>query len=649
MKRIIFGMACLLLSWPLFSQQAEGRLAPLSAWLQSALSQSDIVSANPFSATPIAHTTATGTFYTLQISAKTLEKVRQESPAAISLQVPMPDGTIASLTMAQSELFTSDFMVTTRVQGQAWATPYTPALLYRGLTQDEQDDSEGLAVVALSANCLRAIFEYKGRRWVLGPKADNPLQGRYILYATEAMSLPLGFRCVSEQTPSGSTLSPVQTVSRTPSENCVRVHVEVNFGLFDHFNQSVKETADYVAFMYHVVSTLYYLEQINTVLGQIQIWTTPDPYPTGTSKEILKAFGATVQDAIGGDLGHLLARYPDSLGNNRGGYAWINVLCNNYNPVDSTGPYAYSNVSGFFEELPTYSWDVGVVAHEMGHNLGAFHTHNCVWNNDSTQIDDCGNVWLLTNGEDDDNDGAIDNIEEATSCFDSTNVILPAAGTIMSYCHLIDGVGIDLTLGFDTQVGDLIRASVAAASCLAPCDSLCHASLHLFDPITEPADWEADQYIIAQNVVTIDSGIVDYDAGQYIALKPGFHATVDSGAIFRAFIDGCGNERPALSGPPPLALRTAVVTTPQARLSVQPNPADFSFQLKIEIKAKDQQMGLYLTDQLGRIVKPISDRQWWPPGTQTLTVLIADLTPGLYYLVCETDLGRQATPIMIQH
>ncbi|RMD70402.1 MAG: hypothetical protein D6818_09130, partial [Bacteroidetes bacterium] len=558
MKKIFIAMACLLLAGPVLAQN-EARLDPLKGWLEQQLAGTDLLPVvRPFQGGTKTMADAKGIWYQLDLSAKSVSRAAKEAWQAIELEIPMPNGQSAHLQVARNALLlANDFTVLSVTGAQTWETPYEPALHYRGLVLDA--GSEGAAVVTFSDHCLRAIFEWQGQTWNLGPLDNNPLSGKYALYAADEVSLPLGFVCESEPeagTHSEANHSGVQY--RSPEENCVRVRAEVNYGLYTRLNGSIKETADYVAFMYNVVSTIYYLEQIHTVLSQIHIWTVPDPYPSTDSRAALRGFGGWIQNAVGGDLAHLLANYADSVGNDLGGRAWTGVLCDTFDMVDSSGPYAYSNVEGAFEELPTYSWDVTVVAHEMGHNLGSHHTHDCVWNGDSTQIDDCGNLWLLSNGEDDDNDGTVDNPEEAKACFDSTNVILPTAGTIMSYCHLVDGVGIDLTLGFGSQPGDVIRNTVANAACLGSCDSLCLATLHLFDPITEPADHEADQYIIAQNEVSLDSGVVDYDAGQYVVLKPGFHATVDSGALFHAFIDGCGNLRPAMHGPPPTTLNHAM-------------------------------------------------------------------------------------------
>ena len=90
-----------------------------------------------------------------------------------------------------------------------------------------------------------------------------------------------------------------------------------------------------------------------------------------------------------------------------------------------------------------------VVAHEMGHNFGSSHTHDCVWGpNNNQQIDDCGSL-VLGGG----------------SCYNPSAPIVPSGGgTIMSYCHL-NSVGIDFTKGFGTEPGNLIRQEHSTCMC----------------------------------------------------------------------------------------------------------------------------------------------------------------------------------------
>ena len=63
-----------------------------------------------------------------------------------------------------------------------------------------------------------------------------------------------------------------------------------------------------------------------------------------------------------------------------GGIAWLDGLCSN-----SYG-YAFSanltNDTTFNFPNPSYTWNLMVCTHEVGHNIGSEHTHACVWADD---------------------------------------------------------------------------------------------------------------------------------------------------------------------------------------------------------------------------------------------------------------------------
>jgi hypothetical protein len=99
------------------------------------------------------------------------------------------------------------------------------------------------------------------------------------------------------------------------------------------------------------------------------------------------------------------------------------------------------------------------MTHELGHNLGSPHTHACAWNGNNTAIDGCG--------------PASGNDEGCTGPLPTTT-----KGTIMSYCHLVNSVGISFANGFGPQPGDLIRQTIDSKACMSgDCTKSCAVTL----------------------------------------------------------------------------------------------------------------------------------------------------------------------------
>ena len=128
------------------------------------------------------------------------------------------------------------------------------------------------------------------------------------------------------------------------------------------------------------VSQVYFGE-VNVHINVVNtiIWNTVDPYASiindaGTMLSTLRNHWTANNGSIPRDLVHLLTKRSNT---GTGGIAYVDVLCSN-----SWG-YAFSsdlnsNTSFSFPN-PSYTWNLFVVAHEIGHNVGSSHTHWCGW------------------------------------------------------------------------------------------------------------------------------------------------------------------------------------------------------------------------------------------------------------------------------
>lgn len=384
-----------------------------------------------------------------------LDEIFHRRPQAFRFSLNTPDGPV-ELQLVQRDITTPDFRI--GLNGSENAAYIAQGVHYRG------------AVVGRSGS-LAAVSVFDGEISVVAALPDKgnlvfrKLQHEegYISFYENDVRLARQTECgvdadMEAQAPPVDDLLPGATTAR--AGNCVRVHLEGNYELYRDEGQSVPATISYLEGMFNVVSVLYGNESIDIALSYINVWNTPDdPFSDQTSNEGLTTLEAYVDagNTVHGDLIHLVSGSNE----NNGGIAWVNVLCH----ADASKRSAYSNVNGYYTGLPlTYSWDVQVFAHEMGHNLGSRHTHSCNWNGNSTQIDDCGNVYVHNMG----------GTPEGSACFNASNPIIPSSavgGTVMSYCHLTSA-GINFANGFGQQPGDLIRSRVQSAACLDNCDGL---------------------------------------------------------------------------------------------------------------------------------------------------------------------------------
>ncbi len=267
----------------------------------------------------------------------------------------------------------------------------------------------------------------------------------YIIYSDSNLKIANTFHCDFKDDESRAVNQNVLTQKNTTSTRCVTIYFEIDYTLFQNNNNSTLQTANWMTSVFNNVQTLYANDGISIAIKSLYIWTTLDPYEGigTTSTDYLYKFNE-VRPVFDGDVGQLVGIEPTGLG---GVAIGINGLCSQNN-------FSYSDVSFSYDSVPTYSWTIEVITHELGHLLGSPHTHACVWNGNNTAIDNCGSS-VSGSGS------------EGYSCI-STPAILPSSGgTIMSYCHLIGSVGINFSNGFGPQPAAAILNDVNNGLCLS--------------------------------------------------------------------------------------------------------------------------------------------------------------------------------------
>ncbi len=203
-----------------------------------------------------------------------------------------------------------------------------------------------------------------------------------------------------------------------------------------------------------------YAQELNVHLymGYFEKYTLDEPsgyfYDGRQPGELLEEFSSDWSrrmNSVDRVTAHLYALIRPVGGSFVGGIAYLDQLCNKKNK----GGYGVSTVYVNANDVPgdpnrsnAFVWDVFVAAHEMGHNIGSPHTHNCFWN---PPVDTCQLSYAI-----DGTDG----------CFSDRSLKKVVPGTIMSYCHLENGNRTPLTFG--TRVAERMRTWIKAAPCAVP-------------------------------------------------------------------------------------------------------------------------------------------------------------------------------------
>ena len=368
----------------------------------------------------------------LSLNQGEIEKLLKKPTDLLQLNIPLIGSGPMELQLYQAQVFTEGFHVYAASNPNE-PYPYNSGLYYWGIVNG---DEHSLAGLAIHKEEVMGFIYYEGVVYNLG-KLNETNDGTHIIYKENDLIITNSLGCsVNDNHFVGNDVDGLQINAEKAADNCVRMYVEVDFDIYNG-KGGVTQAADYVSDVFAQVAILYANESINFTVNEILVWDVVDPYTGTSTSDYLNQFRTALNGSYNGDLAHLVGY------NGGGGIAYVDVLCNGLYGV------GYSDINSTYANVPTYSWTIEVLTHEIGHNLGSRHTHDCVWNGNNTAIDGCGPAAGYGN-----------------SCGGGP---LPSSGTIMSYCHLVSGVGIDFNLGFGQQPGDLIRNEVYNAPCLAPC------------------------------------------------------------------------------------------------------------------------------------------------------------------------------------
>ncbi len=262
----------------------------------------------------------------------------------------------------------------------------------------------------------------------------------HVLYPDQMLLVKPEFQCGVQDLEPGISLSAPDSLY---VDRCkvVKIFFECDYKLYQDKNRSVNNVKNYITSLFNVVKTLYYNEGVNLEISDIMVWTSQDPFLHTDLASILYHYSNYRQNNFTGNLAQLVTTFAPQ---QQGGIAFLGTLCQPYN--GNAGPHSFAYIYNSFSQLPSYSWSVEVMAHELGHNFGSPHTHACFWGPFRNQ--------------------ALDNCQPPENNGCPAGPAPTGGGTIMSYCHLT-GYGINFSKGFGDEPGDVIRIAAQNRSCVS--------------------------------------------------------------------------------------------------------------------------------------------------------------------------------------
>lgn len=559
----------------------------------------------------------------LQPETDKVNRLYQSAPNAIALTLQTAEGDSYVLEMMRSNPFAAGANVGYYDANGAHSFAYDKGVHYQGAVAGAQ---KSLAAMSVFANGdIMILFANDKGNFVAGKLDDN--SNRYILYNDKDFT-------ISPPTVCGVTDDmqirdvPVETGGKTTAAYvCKKVSLywEVDYELFQSKQSSTLIVQGYVTGLFNQVQTLYRNEQVAVELKTLYMWTVDDGYADGSSGAALNSFRSTwngKNNNFDGDLAMLLALDAGGLG----GVAYLGGMC--YKNVS----YAYGDVTGAYSTVPTYSWDVTMVTHEIGHNIGSPHTHWCGWNTGAGGS--CGAIDNCTSKD------AGNGCNTCGSTFLNSQPTNAWQGTIMSYCHLVNR-GVNLANGFGPLPSALIRQEVNGASCLSSIISaelvateLCRDSGFISVVFDTTAGIGTNHFGTSPNTFIWSHGANTQNIK--VNQTGSFQVTViDSNGCSRTFStlvsqntdDSCK----ITSG------NNSVGSIQQQYVTMFPNPAHGKVALKF-FSYNNADLSVKITDLTGRTIKTIATEMIM--GNNNLTIDIGDMQAGMYYILLSAP-GQQ--------
>ncbi len=328
---------------------------------------------------------------------------------------------------------------------------------YRGIIVSEPKSS--VVLVCSDLGLLCSIEREDGQQSLVSSDPKDPTQVAFRSMRDVGTELASMLQCSTpDLDKSFSKEHPLSITSNKLIE--LEVALETDTRFYAAAGASLAKAQSYALAVFSMVNAVYEREvNIRIHISWLKCWTDSpaDPYSCGGDPFVLRdkalLYWETNYTSVPRDVYHVMT----CLSSGGGGYGYLDQLCK--------GKYAMASSSVQVQHtFPVYAftYDSYIVAHELGHNLNAQHTHSCFF---GYPLDTC----LVADAQ-------------GGGCLASGINARPNPGSIMSYCggtNNAAGLGYQVRMTFLPQNIIIMRNAAEAAACLT---EPAKASISLISP-----------------------------------------------------------------------------------------------------------------------------------------------------------------------
>jgi hypothetical protein len=373
-------------------------------------------------------------------TAQSLQRLAVGRPAQIEMQVPTLDGSLISM----------------QLERVAWSAPWAKCIVMN----DEGSTTTALAddvvmyrtklltpgadwtIIAIDKRgSMMGLTQQKGRRATLVRDASNALR----LQTSAANAKPLHCQTSPEKISSAAMSALRQAGHKTSEETNANDTLTLELALevdndAVYAAGSVGDARLLVSLNMAAVSAVFETDlRTRVVVTNLRLWDkSNDPYPT--QQDVFSLLDTFIEEYTSNmtSIQRDAAVFITSRDVAGGLAATIGGLC------EPDGAYCAVDIETKAVAYPTWSWNVSVISHELGHICGGIHTHSCYWPN-----------------------GALDSCvtPESGTCFSSDDV-KPSRGTIMSYCFANGDPAFEDVLEFHPMHRLVLREYLQSSACV---------------------------------------------------------------------------------------------------------------------------------------------------------------------------------------